>query len=114
MLPAIPGLRDPRRSRQCDQRDIHLLAGGNRIPAHLRGKGMCGVDHMAYRVFAQPVGQPVDPAKPARTDRQRLRTGLFDTAGIGKHALDPGFAHGLGQRRGFARPAKDQQVRFHV
>ena len=29
MLPAIPGLRDPRRSRQRDQWDIHLLAGGN-------------------------------------------------------------------------------------
>jgi hypothetical protein len=45
------------------QRHAHLGTGGNRMTAHLRGKGMGRVDHMGDPLVLQIGAEPFDAAK---------------------------------------------------
>ncbi len=110
VLPAVPVLRRPGRTSQRSQRQPGIAAGGNGVPAHLRGKGMSGIDHVGDRVIAKVLRQPVRAAKTTDTHGQGLRAGVIDPSGIGIGCRNALRGHRLSQRVGLGRTAKDQEV----
>lgn len=81
----------PRGSLQSTERNARLRASSHRIAAHLRGKWMCGINHMAHLFAAEIVHQPRHATKPALPLGQRLRHRARGTPGIGKHRPTPGL-----------------------
>lgn len=113
MGPEIAVLRLPRGAGQGNKRHTRLGTGGNRIAAHLCGKGMGGVDHMGDRFGFQIADQPGLPAKSADAQWQRLAFGSRyaprEGQGRGQTQIDqPGAQCG-----GLGRAAKDQKVGRH-
>ncbi len=114
MGPIVPRLGCPGRAGQCGERHAGFRTGGNRIPAHLRGKGMRRVNHMGDGGLAQIVHQPRNTAEPANPLWQRLSNWPRDATGKGDRAPHTCIAHGATKRRGFGRAAKNEQVWLHV
>lgn len=110
MLPAIPFLRHPGRAVQRHQWHSGVAAGCNGITAHLRGKGMGGVDHMGDRMGAKVPRQPVYAAKTTHTNWQGLRTRVINPSGVGIGCRDALTGHGFSQRVGLCGAAKDQEM----
>ncbi len=110
MLPAVVVLRNPGRSGQRNQRNTCGFAGGDGIPAHLRGKGMRCVHDMRDRVVADIAVQSVGPSEPADAHRQRLRARIVHTPGVRVDCAHPPFGKAAGQCIGFGRAAKKQEV----
>ncbi len=110
VLPTVALLRNPCRSGQRNQRNTCGFAGSDGIPAHLRGKGMRCVHDMRDRVVAGIAVQPIGPSEPADAHRQRLRARIVHTPGVRVDCLHPPFGKAAGQRIGFGRAAKKQEV----
>lgn len=90
MGPVIAHARLPCGPLQCAQRYARLSTGGHRIAAHLRGKGMGGVNHMAHSFTADVVDEACNATEPAQPLGQRLGHRARGTAGIRKDGLTPG------------------------
>lgn len=112
-LPAIPALGLPRRAGEGEKRCAGLSAGHGGVGAHLGGKRVGGVDHMAYTPALNMACQPPGAAKPPHTYRQGLtawpgnppcqRNGCFH-AKIGK---------ALAQCGGLLGAAENEEVGAH-
>lgn len=100
----------PRRARQCSQRRVRLGAGLRGVPAHLRGKGVRGVDHMGHAMVADVTCQPFGPTKAANTGWQRLRARIVDTPRVRIGRVKPLFRHSFGQSIGLGCAAKNKEV----
>ncbi len=109
-LPVITGFGPPWRAFQGDERDMGKGAGINRIAAHLRGKGMGGIDHMADLFSDQIIGQARNAAKAAHPQLQGLGNGRGGAAGIGKHSINARFGKGAGHLAGFGRAAQQKDA----
>ena len=90
MGPVITHARLPRGPLQGTQRHARLCTGSYGVVAHLRGKGMSGVNHMGHSFAANVIDKPCDSTKPAQPLGQRLRHRARGTASIGKDGLTPG------------------------
>ena len=112
--PAISVLRRPRLSGQCQQRHIRLCAGGHRIPAHLRRKGVGGVDHMCDLLGTQMLHQPINTTKTPDALWQGLTLGPVHAASKANRPVQSHFRSSVGKSRGLGRPGKDQEVGAHV
>lgn len=114
MVPAVARLRRPGRAGQGQKRYAALRTGMKGIPAHLRGKGVCGVNDMADVMVRNVAGQPLDTAKAANPMRDRLRARGIDTARVGKRGLNLALCEGPRKGAGFGRAAKNKEVGTHV
>ncbi len=110
VLPSVALLRRPGRAGQRCQCHSGFATRCGGVPAHLRGKGMCGINHMGHRMIPQIIRQPFGAAKPADAYRQGLRARIFNAPGIGIGGWNALFGQGFGQRVGLGRAAKDQEV----
>ncbi len=110
LLPAIPLLRFPGRASQRNKGNMRAFAGGNRIPAHLRGKGVRCVDHVGNCVVPYVFAQPIDPSESPHAHRQRLSARRVHAPGIRVDCGNTPVGKAAGQRIGFGRAAKKQEV----
>lgn len=110
VLPVIAGASRPGRPLQRQKRRAGDCAGGKRIAADLRGKGMGGVDHRRDLVIAEKCGQPVRPAKAADALRDRLGARGLGPARIGEQRRPAHGGHRLGQLAGLGRAAEDEEL----
>ncbi len=113
MMPSVTGLRHPCPARQSSKRNLRLIAGRDRVPAHLSGKRMSGIHDVSNAVFADITGQPVNPTIPANTGRQRLRARFLHPSGVRIDRRNPLFGYSFGQSVGLGRTTKNQEV-WHV
>ena len=111
--PPVAALRDPRCPRQRNQWHARRVTGRDRIPAHLCGKGMGCVDHVADALGQQIVNQPGDAAKAPDTLRQGLTLGPLHTPRKADGAAQTLRGHRIGQLRGLGRTREDQKVGWH-
>ena len=114
VAPVVSGLRDPMLTRQRDQRNSGDGAPFNRIPAHLRRKGMGGVDHMGETLRGNETRKTVGTAKPALAHRNRLRLGVFDASGQRHHGVHAIASNPFGKGAGFDCTTKYQEVGPHA
>jgi hypothetical protein len=91
MLPVITLHTTPRRALKSQQRDRTGKACLDRVPAHLRSKGVGGIYDMGDMFRLNICDQTSNTAKPAHAHGQGLRHGLRGAAGIGKHCIRPAF-----------------------
>ncbi len=110
-LPGVPRPRHPGRAFQRGERHARLSAGGQGVPAHLRGEGMGRVDDMRDAFGPQVIAKAPDSAEAADTRGQGLGDRCLGPAGIGKDSRDPGACHGARERRGFGGAAEDKEAR---
>ena len=109
--PSVACLRGPCGPHHDQQRNTGGGAGGGCIAAHLRGKGMGGIDNMAYPVRGQVRHQPRNAAKTTNPHGQGLRLWHPGAPGIGKHRVKPGPGYGGGQLACLGGATKDQDAR---
>ncbi len=100
----------PCRTRQCSQRRVCLGAGLRGIPAHLRSKGVRGIDHMGHAMVADVTRQPLGPTKAANAGWQRLRARIIDAPRIRIGRVKPLFCHSFGQSVGLGCATKNKEV----
>ncbi len=108
-VPDVALLRLPRGAFKGGKGHGQSLTGGGGMVAHLRGKGMGGVNHMGDFVVCKIGRQAGDTAKAANPLGQGLLYGINGASGIGKDGVDLGRRQGLGQqaRLGCAAQQKD-------
>lgn len=109
---ALVGL--PRRTGQRQERHTLSGTGMKRIPAHLRGKRVCGVNDMGDVMVSDVRGQTVHAAKAPYPMRDRLRARVVDASRIGKGRLNTAIGQGTRKRAGFGCTAKNKEVGAHV
>ena len=112
--PAIARAGRPRRSCKRDQGYAGSCAGRDRVPAHLRGVRVGGVDQMRNGMVLEIVGQARCAAEPPGSSPQRLCDGIRHATSVGERGTQP---HGRDVRRKGARlggAAQDQEVWRHV
>lgn len=109
-VPAIAGFGTPRRALQRQQRHAGLRASLDGVAAHLRGKGVGGVDHMRDALLAQIVGQSLRSAEAAHAGRQRLGDRLRRASGIRKDRRHARARQRLRQLGGFGGAPKQEDV----
>lgn len=90
MAPVIARPVLPRRTLQRAQRHIHCGTGGHGIAAHLRGKGVGGVNHMGHSFTADVIHKARDTAKTTLPLGQRLLHRARGAAGVREHGPTPG------------------------
>lgn len=112
--PAVALLRLPRRAGERDQRHLRPCAGSHGVGAHLRGKGVGGVNDMGDARLGQVVRKPLDPAETADAQRQRLRGGIGHAPGHRDRAVQPCIGKGAAKARAFGGAAKHEKVACHV
>lgn len=110
VLPPITRTSLPRRALERHQGNAVFGAGPHRMGAHLRGKGMRGVDDRGDAFGAQIVLQSLDTAKAANPRRQGLRHRVGSPARIGKHRVIAAFRQGPRQLRCFAGTAQNKDT----
>ncbi len=110
VVPSVALLRRPCRAGQRGQCHSGFATRCDGIPAHLRGKGVGGINHVGHSLVAQVTRQTFGTAKPADAYRQRLRARVFNATCIGISGWNALFGHGFGQRVGLGRATKDQEV----
>ena len=98
---------------QADHVGASLCTGQYGIPAHLRGKGVGGIDHVGDRLLAEVFHQPRHSAEPAHTLRQRLAHGALDPSGERDCACQALGRQRPAKLRGLGRAAEDQKVGAH-
>lgn len=113
VLPVVAGLRRPCRAGEGAERHLGLRAGSNGVAAHLRGKGVSGIDHMADLCVMEVSGQALGPAKPANPLRQRLPDRALHAAGKGYDPADASPGQSVCQGCGFGRAPQNEQVWRH-
>lgn len=114
MAPVIAHARLPFRSRQSQQGHLAHATGMKRVPAHLRGKRVSGINHMGDVMIAQISGQTVCSTKAPDTLRDRLLTRSVDPARIGIRRLHTAFGQSLREKAGLGCAAKNKEVGIHV
>ena len=112
--PIIPRHGFPWRAGQGDQGCARLGAGGDGIVAHLRGKGVGGVDHMGDGFVSDVISQAHGPSKATNALRQRLTARPFNAAGKGQGGPKIGSSQMGAQGRGFSRAPQNQKVFRHA
>ncbi len=110
MMPRVSATTLPCGTGQRSERNSRLGTSFGRVPAHLRGKGMGGINDMGHRVFGDVARQPIGPTKPADPRRQGLRARAFHTSRVRISGIHPLFAHSFGQGVGFGGAAKNQEM----
>ncbi len=110
VLPGVACAALPCGTGQRSERNSRLGARLGRVPAHLRGKGMGGINDMGHRVFRDVARQPIGPTKPADPRRQGLRARAFHTSRVRISGIHLLFAHSFGQGVGFGGAAKNQEM----
>jgi len=110
MLPAVTGLCLPGQALQRQQGQRQLGTGLHRVAAHLRGKGVRGVDHVGDGFALQVVAQTLCAAKTPHPGGQGLGHGGFRASGVRKHAVYPGFGQRLGQPAGFGGATQQEDA----
>ena len=113
MQPPVASLRAPFRPLQPNQWHARNHTSLYCVPAHLGGKGMCGIDHSADRLRAQIIDQPSHTTKPANPRWQGLRHGGIRASGIRENGIGFSRSQCTGKRAGLAGAAKDKAAR-HV
>ena len=113
MLPAIPRVPPPWRSRQSQQPGRSLLARSHSIFAHLGRKRMRGINHMSDLVILQIAHQAANTTKAADPARDRLCLNARHATGIRQGCHHPSFGNRMSQRTGLERTAQNKQVRRH-
>lgn len=113
MLPSIIRSCLPGRAFKGAERHGGRSTACNRIAAHLRCKGMGGVNHMSDDFTAQIGGQSFGTAKSTNTRGQRLFHGFCRAPGIGKHRVMSRLRQSLGQP-GRLSGASQQKDACHV
>lgn len=108
--PVIAGALFPRLAFQRDQRRLHLRAGGQRVTADLRCKGMGRIDHMRELFLPDNIGKSVRTAEATNTHGQRLIGRNLRSAGIGIDRVKPRRRDLRRQPIGFARSAQDESA----
>ncbi len=114
VVPGIARLRSPRGSGQRQQRNRFRPTGMKGVPAHLRGKRVCGVNDMADVMLRNVAGQPVDTSKAADPVWDRLSARGIDTTRIAERGLNAPNRKGARQGAGFGCAAKNKEVGAHV
>lgn len=112
--PIVPFAGLPFRPLQGQQRHVRRAAGMEGIPAHLCCKRVCGINHMADVMLVQIGDQTVNTAKAANTMGNGLRTGMIDTARIGKGRLNATAGQALRECAGFGCAAENKEIGAHV
>ena len=90
LIPLITGHFDPRGAFESDQRRSRFGTGRDRIAAHLRRKGVGGVDDMRDTFLPDVIGKSAHAAKAAGAGRQRLSGRRASAAAIGIDRIDAG------------------------
>ena len=85
-----------------------------RIPTHLRGKRVCGVNDMGDVMILDVRGQTVHAAKAPHPMRDRLWARVVDAPRIGKGRLNTAIGQGARKGTGFGCAAKNKEVGAHV
>jgi len=108
MLPPVPLLRDP--FGACERRQFNpgIPTGRHRIAAHLRGKRMGCVDHMADPVVSYVLHEAFDTTETTNPNRQGLWARITHPSGVGIGRRDATFRHGLRQRICFGRATQNE------
>jgi hypothetical protein len=110
MLPIIALNGTPRLTLQCQKRNATGMAGLKSIPAHLRGKGVSGVNDMRDALGLNIGQKPRDASKPAHPRRQGLRHGLRGAPCIGKDGIHAPRGQGCGKVGGFGRSTQQEDA----
>lgn len=109
-MPVVARFGTPGWALQCQQRHASLGAGFNGVMAHLRGKGVGGVDHVRDVLLAQKVRQPLGPAEAAHAGGQRLCDRLRGAPGVGERRRHARPGQRVRQLRGFGGAPKQEDV----
>ncbi len=109
-VPLIAALRFPCRAGQCSQWHSGFAARRDSVAAHLRGKGVGGINHMGHCVVPQIAHQPLGTAESSDTHRQGLRARIFHAPGVGVGGWNTLFGYSFGQGISLGRAAKDQEM----
>lgn len=112
--PAVTWAGSPRRSCKRDQGHACGRASRDRIPAHLGGERVGGVDQVRNGMVLEIIDQARCAAKSPGSSRQRLCDGVHHATGVGERGTHP---HGGDMRREGARlggAAQDQEILRHV
>jgi hypothetical protein len=113
MLPVITGVRVPRRTRQCDQRNTGLQTSLMRIPTHLCGKWMRGVYNMGNVMIPEVGREALNASKTADPLWNWLHFGAIHTPRVAKRGLDPDISDGARQGARFGGTAQNKEMRRH-
>ena len=108
--PGVAGTGLPGLALQRQQRRAGGGAGLAGIAAHLRGKRMGGIDHMADGLPAQELRQALRAAKASHAGGQGLGHGRLRDARIREHGGNAGAVQGLGQLAGAAGAAQQENM----
>jgi hypothetical protein len=113
--PVIAFNRNPRRTRQHQQRRSGALCRGRRMRGHVGGVRMCGIDQGVNAMITQVAGESIDAAKAARTQRQRLRGRRAGATGERHRRIDVRPRGDLpGEFTRFGGPAQNEDRGLHV
>lgn len=104
----------PRRAGQSQERDVCVGAGLNGVTAHLRGKGVGGVNHVGNGLGFQMLFQSRRAAKTANARGQRHGDWAFDAPSKRQGGSQPGLGDGGSQQARFGCSTQDQDVWCHV
>lgn len=113
-LPVIARNRFPSGSRQRQQMRAGIAASLKGIPAHLRGKRVCGVDDMRDLLVAYVSRQTIWTSKTSLTGRNGLCFRGGNTARVAERGLQTCGRHQSRQGAGFGCAAQNQEVLRHV
>ena len=109
--PSIASLRLPGRALQRQQGHAGFSAGLAGIAAHLRGKRVGGIDHMADALLAHELHQPGHTTKATAARGQGLCQRLTRHSRIRKPGLHTSLMQSLGQLAGTAGTAQQENMR---
>ena len=110
MCPAVTLPWHPGRTFQRDQRRAGGRASSDGIAAHLRGKGVRGVDHMGDPLGLKVGAKPRHPAKSADPHVDRLAHRRLGPPGVGVDARKPRLRDGLRHKVRLGRAAQKQDA----
>ena len=111
-LPNISRLGLPSRALQSQQRRTSDGAGGDRVAAHLRCEGVCGIHDVGDAMLPNPDAQTFNATKTAHADWQWLCLGRFGAARIRKNGMDSRRGQGSGQLAGFGSASQYENTRY--
>lgn len=114
VVPVIPRFSLPRRTCQGGQWRSRFGAGVKRVPAHLCGKRVCGINDMADVMVADVTRKTLCPAKPTVAHGHGLLARVGDAACVAERGTDALISYGLRKRAGLCRAAKNKEMLRHV
>ncbi len=103
----------PGRALKGAERHIGLTTADNRIAAHLGGKRMGSIHHMADAFGPQIAGKALGPAKTSHPRGQGLRHRVLRAPRVGEQRIGTGLGQVRRQSRGLTGAAQKEDSR-HV